>query len=713
MTLEEIKETKGWLNKCTSLLLDDKNSNPFPRPPFATNFYNNPPQFCYGRDQYEHEISNEINKSIDSSQPKLLRVIGKQGIGKSTLICWSSKKLSETYPVSVIYLETSAQSEDFNMRSLYRQMIDKLEKTDFVEKLLINSISKFIRIFNEHDSLNKQLSSHFSEKEIESLIINIEIIKEKILTNDFNEILFNLINNNAIALTKLIPFDLNSLLTFWKAHIQNPEALKALTAFKGTKRFEGYAIETDNDASKYIDDLLEMIKWSFDETTTTIIIFDHLEAGISQEKEAVFANLFSLLLNLRQKKYLTIILSGTLDAYFTFDEVLQEDQRLQLDNWSTTIALQTLDPDEVIEIINKYLMNFWDKYQYGPPPNKSLFPFGINSIKYLYENHAQDLRRTLKFLYNLIEKYRKSRKLEYIDNFFKAFKAFRQRNDLLLSYIEKKELRRLIINSQKKNIKRNTIIKNRLGNFISILREYPEYDFLKKVDFTSSGILLEFHTGADKDMTKKVGILINILDNPKSINKEAIIQAHEFFKTNEIDYITWLTNDISNMDIDFTSPKNSNFHVLRKEALDETELAYLSFILFFEEIFKRPPKIEEIEFILNKINLSPIHLKTKLSELPAITRKTVKKEVDEGKPLKHVESFEIGPEEIKKVLEEYLKEKSQNNKQIISSTTIKDIKMILQLNLDDDKWDEDIWAIAMDLSKEMSTKQTPKTIYFG
>ncbi|MFX1236642.1 MAG: hypothetical protein ACFE8P_02850, partial [Promethearchaeota archaeon] len=300
MTLEELKVTedkKDWLKKCTGILLDPKNGNPFPKPPFATNYYNNPPNFCYGRDDYIYQISNEINDSINALQPKLIRIMGKQGIGKSTLICWCARKLNEIYPTSIIYMETSGQPDDFNMRSLYRQITSKIEKTDFIDKLILNSIKKFIKTFNENKNLVKQLKSEFSDAETSNILKDDNYIAEKINDIKFNEKLFELLNNNAITLKKSVPINLNFLLVFWKAHIQNPDVLEASNAFGGAGSFGGININTDNDASQYIDEMVELLRWSFEEKTTMIIIFDHLEAGVSQQKEEVFLNLFSLLLN--------------------------------------------------------------------------------------------------------------------------------------------------------------------------------------------------------------------------------------------------------------------------------------------------------------------------------------------------------------------------------------------------------------------------------
>ncbi len=97
MPLELIKESKDWLKKCKPTILNPLYENPFPKPPFAVNYYNNPPLFCYGRDDNLNEIVNEINNSINHFQPILIRVMGKQGIGKSTLICWCANEIKKKY----------------------------------------------------------------------------------------------------------------------------------------------------------------------------------------------------------------------------------------------------------------------------------------------------------------------------------------------------------------------------------------------------------------------------------------------------------------------------------------------------------------------------------------------------------------------------------------------------------------------------------------
>ncbi|MHA1755161.1 MAG: hypothetical protein ACTSVV_00220, partial [Promethearchaeota archaeon] len=476
------KEEGNWIKKCSEILLNPKNENPFPKPPFATNYYNNPPSFCYGRDKYISEIENIVNESIIYKQPKLIRIIGKQGIGKSTLICWTINKISKSHKIPITYLETSNQPEDYEMRALYRQIISNMERSGIFSDILLNSIRKFVNVLVENGGiLYQDLLKKFSGEDIKNLANDINFIKEKIAIPGFYNKIIDLLKTNIILLKNLIPIDLDFLIIFWKSHMQNPDACEALKAFYGNYKFSGYYVETNNDASKYIDELILLIRWSFDDNSTLILILDHLEAGISEQQENVYKNLFSLLLNLRQKNYLTIILSGTLDAFSAFDDVLQEDQELQLNNWSKIIALTNLEPTNVIEIVNKYLSNFWSKFNIQPSPENSLFPFGMNSIKYLYENNGLDLRKTLKNIYDIIEQYKKNNKLDHIDTFFKAFKAFRQREDIILSYTEQKEFSKKLLDPSIQDKSRSTQVELALCEFFEILKNNSDYSYLTDV----------------------------------------------------------------------------------------------------------------------------------------------------------------------------------------------------------------------------------------
>ncbi|MHA1376145.1 MAG: hypothetical protein ACTSR7_17855 [Promethearchaeota archaeon] len=744
MTLFEPKEHKIWFKRCKSILLNSDNLNPFPKPPIAVNYYNNPPFFCIGRDNQLDEIINEITNSISSFHPQLIRVMGKQGIGKSTLICWAVKKLNNTYSIPVVYLETSAQPDDFKMRSLYRQIVSKIEKTPTIKTLLLNTIIKFITIFRDKGGkLYKGLSNKFSGEVIRKLIENPEYILENIKEPTFTQKILDLLSDNAILLKESIPVDLNFLQIFWKAHTQNPDYLISLNAFKGNTSYGGFNITTDNDASKYIDEIIELYRWAFSENTTLVLIIDHLEAGISQQKESIYSNLFSLLLNLRHKKFITIILSGTLDAYSVFHNVLQEDQRLQLDNWSKTIALTSIESNNVIRIINKYLQVFWNNYNFEPPPKYALFPFGENSLKYLYENNGLDLRKTLKNLYELIEEYRKSNELEHIDNFFQAFKIFRQRDDVALSFIEQKELRAMLLDSSIQDKFRSTIVEKGICQFFKVLANHPDYDYLTDVlhepplgrSKKKPDIFLEFFGREGPEFIRKLGIEVKIYRKGTEISKSDIEKTYLLLKEHALDYVTWITNVPLDIKHRYHLPEELYVNLGRISPLNGLELAYVSFITQFTKIYERDPTIEEVEYILNKIDLSPIKLREKLKFLPKLTdipekiKKlidltpfTSRQKVQEELPPKEIvpeirssaplKSIELAPEQIKTTVKKFIEDKSKTNKQTTSASTIKAVRRVLNLEEGDTKWNEDIWMYAINISKSLGLRHTPKTIYF-
>jgi len=743
MHIFSTKDEMDWIRKCSKILLNSETENPFPKPPIATNFYNNPPSFCYGRDKHIEEIKHEIIESIQYKQPKLIRVIGKQGIGKSTLICWSVNKISEIYRIPVTYLETSSQPEDYEMRALYRQLVAHLEKSGICVDILLNSIRKFINlIVDRGESLYNELTKKFSGEAINSLTTNLNFIREKIDNPEFYNNFISLLKSNIIILKQLIPVDITFLTIFWKSHIQNPDAFDAMKAFQGVYEYSGYSVETNNDASKYIDELIELIRWCFNKKTTIVLIFDHLEAGISEHQEDVFKNLFSLLLNLRQKKYLTIILSGTLDAFGAFDEILQEDQELQLNNWSKIIALTNLEPNYLLDIVNKYLFDFWSRFNYQPSPDSSLFPFGTNSIKYLYENNGLDLRKTLKNLYEIIEYYKKNKKLEHINTFFRAFKAFRQREDIVLTITEQREFTKKLLDPSIQDKVRSTKVEVALCEFFEVLKNHPDYNYLTDVKHEpplgKSGkkpdVFLEFFGNLGARFVKKLGIEVKIYRKSDKVSKNDIEKTYRLLEENALDYVTWITNVELDLRYRFAISEGLKEYIGRVSPLDDLELGYLSFITYFKEIFERGPTVEEVEGILNKINLSPMTFKNRLADLPKLT-KTIEIPISEKKITDFIhtqgeseivtpnsyestmnfsnkrEPIEVGFEKIKEAVKNYIIDKSRNNKQITYHYTTKSIRE--DLNLEESKeLDNDIWTIALDIGNNYSVRQTSKTIYF-
>ena len=738
------RDQKDLIDKCTKTLLEESNANPFPEPPIAVDLYNNPPLFCLGRDHQKKEIINLFHKSINTAPVKLIRVMGQQGIGKSTLICWCAKEINEGNTVPVVYIEVNNQPEDLNMRAIYYQIISNIENDKFLKNLIYKTISKFINLLNTAGGkLKARLFEKFSGDLINLLISNETIIIDKIKDAEFSSGLFKLLQDNYIMLKDYLPVDLEFLLVFWKSHLQNPEIFNYLKVFKGKHTYSGHGLETDTDASIQIDNLIKLFRWAFDNNTTFVLIFDHLEAGRGKQEEAVYSNLFSLLLILRKKTYLTIILSGTMDAYSKFREVLEKDQSSQLDNWAKTISLPSLKPDIIIDIVNKYLSLFWDNFNYNPPTKIQLFPFGPNSITYLYESNGQGLRETLRDLYDLIEQYRTKNKLEIITTFFDAFKVFRKRQDILLTATEQRELTNKLLDSKIQDKTRSTAVEKALCKFFKVLVKEPDYMFISDVQHDipvgksnkRPDVFLEFFGNSDLKSVKKMGIEVKTYRKTLEISKADIEKTYILLKENELDYISWITNVPLKLKYRYDLSEDLLKHMGRTKPLIELELAYLAFIRYFEEIYQREPSTEEAELILSKIGLSPHYLREELIDLPKLTIEKLpklKKDITDygkngegekkkkGKAIKAkkkvptipIDSVEVGREHVEKAVKEFILKKSKTNKQVSQSSTIKTVKKNLKLAETDNKWDDDIWAIALEISKNLCVDQSDRLIYF-
>ena len=347
----------------------------------------------------------------------------------------------------------------------------------------------------------------------------------------------------------------------------------------------------------------------------------------------------------------------------------------------------------------------------------------------------------MKNLYELIESYKKTEKLELVDDFFKAFRAFRSRDDLTLSYIEQKGLRDKLLDSRIQDKQRSTIVENGFCRFFEILSSQPDYNYLTDVKHEpllgkskkKPDVFLEFFGNEGPELIKKVGIEVKMYRKGKEISKGDIEKTYVLLREKALDYVIWITNVELNIKHRYNLSPELYPHLGRISKLNDLELAYISLMVFYEDIFGITPPLKDVEFVLNKLNLSPITIKSKLKKLPKITEilipssetkiteftQTKAKLISFENQIPEISStiirspIEIGLEQVKESVQKFISKKSKSNKQITCSATIKAIKKTLKLAENERTWDEDIWTLAIDLSKSICIRTTPKTIYFN
>ncbi len=130
----------------------------------------------------------------------------------------------------------------------------------------------------------------------------------------------------------------------------------------------------------------------------------------------------------------------------------------------------------------------------------------------------------------------------------------------------------------------------------------------------------------------------------------------------------------------------------------------------YEVQFGTKVYVEEIK--MEDFDLEGFLEDIKTYDTPDLVQGEKPKEISEEETITPVSSIELEPEKMKSFVQQYINEKIKTNKKISKLNTIKAVKKSLELDEKDNKWDEDIWNHAIDISKKTCVKTTTKTIVF-
>jgi len=739
------------LEEVESILLDPEQPNPFPAPPAAVNFHNNPPQFICGRAEEIQIIKKEIRNSIKFKEPKLIKVFGKQGIGKSTLVCWVYKEIMENSEIihPMVFLNASGQPEGFHFVNFYCQIFSQLEQDQVLEKLAYHSITRFIQLLIEKGG--KLENSVFKDTPITNDILD-KIKKDpnelKSFLADQGTLVIKIIDLYKKVINFIradIPVNPEFLVTLWNAFSFTARAFDALNAIKGIGEFEGFHVRIASDAKQAFIDFINLCRWSFGDVSV-IIVIDHLESCTNENKSDNFSNLFSLLLELRQLTHLCIILSGTMDAFVALDEVLQEDQKLQLDNWSRMITLSSLEPELVVDVIKAYLSRFWSQQNHEPPHEYSFFPFGPNSLMYLYDTTNKDLRRTLIRLHEIINSFRKKQEIEGVESFFDGMRKFRTRKDITLTVLEQKYFVEEILKSETQDKERSTKVEMAVFNLFKIAKS--KYEFISdvkhepKIKKLKPDVFVELFGNLGLDKIRKLVFEVKIYRKGDEIPKSEVTKTLSLLNDHLVDYVHWVTNKPLSL-AKYNLNVNLHEYLGRTKPLEHRELAYASLVTHFNEIFGREPTPDEAIELLEKIGIDILTISEEVkarSSLSVVKKKpkriptlidfkpseptgieqgiAVKKPVPPPVPTPVITSkkqvpvqvIETDKNEIASKIKKVIK-KHSNKTRVYIKTVFKDLSEKQGLRVKEDEKD-DVFQVIHQVVNELGYRMTASTISF-
>ena len=598
--------------KVNDFILTHKH-NPFPAPPASSDYLDNPAKFIIGRDNELELITSVLKESLDLPESKLMFLQGKQGIGKSTIVSSIPKHLKDINihnKVMIVYFNTSNDEKDYHFLNFYKQTIKVLDDTNFLEKLVFATLNKILMLGIksggkvEQDLQNLSISQEYLNKIetdshlLRSLLNNkIPILKSEII---------KYIKSNYRILREYLNINFNFLLTIIECFIGD-DAFNASNALHGFGVYEGFEINTDNDAISTFNDLKKLTKWIYGEVTF-LIFFDHLERGLNHPTE-VYQALFSLLHSIRTQKHTCIFISGTLDAFTTFYSILDEDRRLQIDNWlSFYETLRPLDPESVANIVKHLLGDFYKNSNFRPDYSYPLYPFGSESITYLYDNTNEDIRKTLIELHEKIKIFRKNQVVTPVITFFDSLLNFRQDRSLHLTPREITLFAQKLVDENIQDKNRSTQAEFALINLIkqvknvnSAITDVKHEKPIGKKNLKPD-VYIELFGRLTLSKVKKIGIEVKIYRVGKEVEKKYVEKTHSLIEK-DLDYITWVTT-VPLSRVKHELHQSLKEKVGRTAPLSTDQQAYLSLALYFEQIFKRQPDPREAEFVLNRIGLN-------------------------------------------------------------------------------------------------------------
>lgn len=738
-------------DKCDDFILTFK-PNPFPAPPASTDYLENPAKFIIGREKELELIGSAIRESLDTRESKLMLLQGKQGIGKSTIISSIPKYLEQQDlldKVLIVYFNTSPDQNDFRVLNFYSQIISVLDQTGFLEKLVYATLQKIIFLANSEGGKLKE--------ELETLPLSPEYLKK--IENDtrfLKDVLFSkipilqneirsFIKTNYRLLRNYLQISNFSFLFTLLDCFLGRENFQATKAISGKGTHYGFSITTDNEALSAFNDLKKLTRWVYGEATF-LIIFDHLERGLSNATN-VFQALFSLLLGLRQQPYTCILISGTLDAFRGFYDVLQEDMRQQVDNWfSFYETLRPLTIKSVVDIIKRHLDMFWRNSNFQPTLEYSLYPFGKESVTHLFDVTNEDIRKTLVDLHEMIKTFRNNQKVEPVITFFEALAKLRQDKNLILKSREVNVLADKLLDPHIQDKSRSTsaelaiydlfnILKKTETNITDVKHEPPIGRRKLRPD-----IYFELFGGLTLKELKRVGIEVKIFRKTKEVSKKEVRKTHSLIEDGELDFVLWITTAaLSSVKHELSTKYKSR--VGRTIPLTKEEQAYLALTIHFKEIFSRKPDPQEAKFLLNQIGIQIDELMESLKQdviKPSpkirITQEPVKvikqpvqtdkipqtmikpKPVQTSLPISSPKKPEIlsQAKEINSVISEIITEQSTSGKKYTAKSTIikqscKQVKIKTLSKEDEEQMD----TLVTEIAKKKGLHVTPMRIYFS
>jgi len=592
-----------------------RNPSPFI---LQTTTKSNIPEVFVGRTDEIKVIVETIKRVVDNESCVALYIEGAGGSGKSTLYAHvfraiKQKKyhlidLYEDYKLDTVFLDAPEDTEYCNILYIYSEVMQNLGKSSFFDELAFYTLKRVLEIIDSKYHVENPIKN---VKDIESYIElsdNIEKYKECI---DIVKKYYRVLKTKEDFI-----FNWQFLEKLWL--VLNPDfdiSISAINELSGIEIGKGKLIKNKTDASKIFNIVTNLIGWLYGSKKVGIVIgIDNIESLLGTEKEEKFINFINMLLDFRNKVTRTLlVIIGTSSTWMEFISFLKNsDYYNQFQGLfsSNNISLKFLELVQIKQIIKKHLNRLYKENSISLPVEYSLYPFSPEAIEYLYRISAKNIRNLKIYLNDYWDEFHNRNEVEYISDAFKIMHKFKK--DIVLDEYEIDILyNKLWSNKIKTAGKRSSLVENALQKAFTILRTDPSYNIYgiennpqirikdnSKYRTIRPDVVITLASKYNIGEMKKIEFQVKIYEEKSSVLTGHIKTSKKLLEQKKIDFVYFVTtSDFSKTLISELTEKYPN-RVGGVYPLTKSQQAYLSLLVFYEDIFGRKLNPSYVKLLL-------------------------------------------------------------------------------------------------------------------
>ena len=592
-----------------------RNPSPFI---LQTTTKSNIPEVFVGRRDEIKVIVETIKRVVDNESCVALYIEGAGGSGKSTLYAHvfraiKQKKyrlidLYEDYKLDTVFLDAPEDPEYCNILYIYSEVMQNLGKSSFFDELAFYTLKRVLEIIETKYHVENPIKNVINIESYIELSDNIEKHKECI---DIVKKYYRVLKTKEDFI-----FNWQFLEMLWL--VLNPDfdiSISAINQLSGIEIGEGKLIKNKTDASKIFNIVTNLIGWLYGSKRVGIVVgIDNIESLLGSEKEEKFINFANMLLDFRNKVTRTLlVIIGTSSTWMEFISFLKNsDYYNQFQGLfsSNNISLKFLELVQIKQIIKKHLNTLFNENSISLPVEYSLYPFSPEAIEYLYRISAKNIRNLKIYLNDYWDEFHNRNEVDYISDAFKIMHKFKK--DIVLDEYEIDILyNKLWSNKIKTAGKRSSLVENALQKAFTILRTDPSYNIYgiennpqirikdnSKYRTIRPDVVITLASKYNIGEMKKIEFQVKIYEEKSSVLTGHIKTSKNLLEQKKIDFVYFVTtSDFSKTLISELTEKFPN-RVGGVYPLTKSQQAYLSLLVFYEDIFGRKLNPSYVKLLL-------------------------------------------------------------------------------------------------------------------